>query len=734
MTDIAELALKVDSIEAKQAKQDLDNMTASGDKLGKSVDSLHASYGKLVAILGTGGLALAFVSSIKHALELQEQYVRLSEVAGTTASAISGFDLPARLSSTSLDTVATSVARLGKSIGEARLGDVEKMGIFKALGININDGRDAAAVMVDVARMLTGMSDQTVAATASMALLNRGFTELRPLMKEVTEQGTLNAAVTNEQAAAAKAFQDQVVTLGFELQQAKFALANDMLPALNALIKAMVDGQKEGGLFTAVMHGVQTAFTGDDQFKTDKAIVELLNEKLVLENQILAVQNQSAAFRGISVSKLKAQLAEVDAQIQTTMAMRDELSGAAGKARGGGPKDGMDDKAIAAIIAEERIRQQALDKKLLEERIANIKGFGARYADAIKTANILADEAFKTGGVDNQRTQEALLLEKSANDQKMLKKISEGLEEQRALYAAQGQKGKAADAAQAAAQANQQIIDNETITQAKIQSLRTATYMKQMEEYNAINTLRETAGASLAEELRGEANLENLAYRERLTNLDMYLKSADGQIADAQQLRERLEIEHQAKLGDLFAQGALERMKFDAMTWDMQAKTVTGSITAITQSAASGNKKMFELNKIAALADIVVSTSQGVMKAWGQGGWFGYGMAALIAAAGAVNFHRVQQTQFGGGGGVAPSISGSAGGATPVLPVTPAPNAASAPPSSPPVTVIVQGHFIGTQEFMDNVILPAIRDAADNREFLLFDPVNSQQAQRMVPA
>jgi len=107
-------------------------------------------------------------------------------------------------------------------------------------------------------------------------------------------------------------------------------------------------------------------------------------------------------------------------------------------------------------------------------------------------------------------------------------------------------------------------------------------------------------------------------------------------------------------------------------------------------------------------------------------------MAALIGAAGAMNLARVRSTQFGGAGGLAPSISASAPpGTTPVFPVPGGQQ--PAPPSSPPVTVIIQGHFIGTQQFMDDVVLPAIRDAIDNRDFIIAGP-NSIQAQSMVSA
>jgi hypothetical protein len=84
----------------------------------------------------------------------------------------------------------------------------------------------------------------------------------------------------------------------------------------------------------------------------------------------------------------------------------------------------------------------------------------------------------------------------------------------------------------------------------------------------------------------------------------------------------------------------------------------------------------------------------------------------------------LRSTQFGGG--IAGSTDVAAGGATPVVnvPTTPA---ASTTAAGGGITVIVQGNFIGNEQFMRDVVLPAIQAATNNKDFLLFGP-NSRQA------
>jgi hypothetical protein len=43
------------------------------------------------------------------------------------------------------------------------------------------------------------------------------------------------------------------------------------------------------------------------------------------------------------------------------------------------------------------------------------------------------------------------------------------------------------------------------------------------------------------------------------------------------------------------------------------------------------------------------------------------------------------------------------------------------------VNVTVQGNIVGNQQFVDDMLIPAIRDAVDNRDFVIIG-VNSRQA------
>lgn len=61
------------------------------------------------------------------------------------------------------------------------------------------------------------------------------------------------------------------------------------------------------------------------------------------------------------------------------------------------------------------------------------------------------------------------------------------------------------------------------------------------------------------------------------------------------------------------------------------------------------SRKMFEVGKMAAIADATISMYQGIMKAWSLGPIIGPALAAMVGAVGAMNIKSIANTKFGGG-------------------------------------------------------------------------------------
>lgn len=217
-----------------------------------------------------------------------------------------------------------------------------------------------------------------------------------------------------------------------------------------------------------------------------------------------------------------------------------------------------------------------------------------------------------------------------------------------------------------------------------------------------------------------EAELE----RAKLTEIQNDLQFAlDLRLITEQQHHEMLEqeqLKHEAKLGNIMAQGALARQKFAQQSAMQQTQTVLGQMVQMTQGVATGNKTLFEINKVAALANAAVSLPASVMKAYeSYPPPLSFVMGGLALAAGLAQMEAINSAQFGsstsapsiGGGGAVPVTNADPGGASAgPLALTAAPEVEK---QKTQVSLTFTGSNFSYQQIVEEVI-PKINEAAGN--------------------
>jgi len=192
-----------------------------------------------------------------------------------------------------------------------------------------------------------------------------------------------------------------------------------------------------------------------------------------------------------------------------------------------------------------------------------------------------------------------------------------------------------------------------------------------------------------------------------------------------------LRTRHEATLLGITSKAAFDRLKLTQMTGSQQVAATIGYLESMTAAAAHHSRAMFEIHKIASLANAVVKGYEAVQGAyaWGNtvgGPYFGAAMAALAFAAQAVQVSAIASSQFGGGAGGSPSFGAPAQGQAPQ----------TSPISGLPVNqngtgitlhLTVNGHILDVQQFTDTIMVPALKDAIDNRDVTVIGR-NSRQA------
>lgn len=130
---------------------------------------------------------------------------------------------------------------------------------------------------------------------------------------------------------------------------------------------------------------------------------------------------------------------------------------------------------------------------------------------------------------------------------------------------------------------------------------------------------------------------------------------------------QELERKHVDELNNITIRGLTEREKFIGDSFKNQVKTVSGHLADITAGVARENRAMFEANKVAGIANAIVSAYEGISKTLGA---YPFPISAVMAAAQATaafaQVSAIKSASFSGGG-AAPSLAGG----TPATPVTP---------------------------------------------------------------
>jgi hypothetical protein len=131
-----------------------------------------------------------------------------------------------------------------------------------------------------------------------------------------------------------------------------------------------------------------------------------------------------------------------------------------------------------------------------------------------------------------------------------------------------------------------------------------------------------------------------------------------------------------------------------------KTKTILGEMATMTAGVANSNKAMFEINKIAALANAGIAMYEGISLTMSKYPYpINIGMAALHGAAAVAQISSIASTSFGGGAGATSTPTAGGGTATTegIAPSNiPGPTTAEAAPTKEVTIDLAGAAVIGT--------------------------------------
>jgi len=665
---------KLRGIDVSALKPYLDQLDAAKVKAtaaAKATDGLKSAASGIsgtLAALGvslSAGAFLTFVTNINNGVDALND---LKDATGASIENISALEDVARRTGSSFDTVSTALIKLNQGLNSAKPGsDTERA--IKALGLSVAELKtlDPAEAFRRIAVSLSGFEDDANKARLTQELFGKSLKEVAPLLKDLAEQGQLNATVTTAQAEAAEKLNKQIFNLQKNALDAGRAITSVLVPALSDGVDRFLLAQKHAG-----------------------GLLDTL-----------------ALYARLDYSKgIQGNLGQVEAQIAA-------LEQRAGRITSAGAQRG-NDKMIADLRAQAAYLKELRQIKILEDQGDNsdavsrkflnrkasvgdvLAGDGGKAAAAAAAkaladqnrelaaqANLLATLSGVNGDYQEQLTR-LQVVRKSQNlsDARYAELVTELIDKQpmvKALYADQEKSAKAwADQSAASAKAVADLSkDYDTYVKTLDSAASAAVKQVQaLEDEEAATLIAAQQNISLAQAI------EQVTIARLFEAQTKAYKDGDQEAGDAI----KREIEARKKLATLIGgkevREANKKAADDAAKeWQKTADKMSDSITDALMRGFENGKGIAEnlrdtienIFKTMVLRPVVQATVNGGLQALGipgVGGASGGAGGLLNTASNAYSLYDKASSFFGGGAGASiyALLGGVAPGASAVLP------------------------------------------------------------------
>ncbi len=216
--------------------------------------SIGNRLGAVVATLGISAGVADYIRSLKGALDTADRIDDLAEKFGVAAERLSAYRVAAEVAGTPTEALATGLRTLSKNLAEGGPA-------FAAIGVQTRQAtgalREADTVLLEIADKFASYEDGAGKAALAQALFGKSGADLIPFLnrggagiKALTDEAqALGAVMSNETAAAAGRFNDNLKRLELASEGAKVALLGGLLPSLNSTAEAFIRNAKEAGIF-----------------------------------------------------------------------------------------------------------------------------------------------------------------------------------------------------------------------------------------------------------------------------------------------------------------------------------------------------------------------------------------------------------------------------------------------------------------------------------------------------
>ena len=246
-------------------------------RMGNSMQGLQGKLKNVkLAALGAGVAfkALALIASgavfarlIKGSINQADAFGKLSRQTGIAADTLQSYVNAGKLAGVEQSTIEKSLRRLAQSMREADQGVATYSDAYKALGISVrnSDGslKKSENLLGELADRFKEMPNGATKSALAMEIFGRSGSQIIPMLNEGSEAlKEWNYQTSENFAANAEYFNDQLTMIGFGFDGFRKQLADELLPTLNVVTETFRELMGTENDFTAFFTALDIAVRG----------------------------------------------------------------------------------------------------------------------------------------------------------------------------------------------------------------------------------------------------------------------------------------------------------------------------------------------------------------------------------------------------------------------------------------------------------------------------------------
>jgi len=635
MTEFAKLVLEVDSTTAKSSKTDLDNLTESGKKAEGQFGNLkNAAVAVGIALTAAAAAGAALV---KAQIDAADAASKAASAAGVSVEQYTRLSYALKLGVDGGGDLSQTLLFLNKAIASGS-------DAFDSIGVSTRnaDGsfRSADAVMLDVSDKFRVMEDGATKTAIAVELFGRSGDSMIPVLnggsqalrEAAAEADRLGVTLDTNTAVAAENFNDNLTRLESGALGFGNSLMSSTLPALNSVAEALLDDTSALNDTARAVAAAGVAYVAATIAMNAK-VIALRAATLAQTAFNTAAKANPYAIAAAGLGLLVAAIYNYNKAVPEAVKRTEEASTAMTRF------DAITRRAKDAIDAQNR-SAAGMTLPQLKQQVDSVSA-------SIKHLEILQKRAaadFARGAVSSGLV--------AAYDAQLTEKRKQ-LDHLNALIGEKTPEIKSSAAATAPSRTvQQQPTDNFDYGAAGL-------------NFNSLDAMaaEEKASAAaytaarmerLTTQFTSERDLETARFNQQLEDYRFYAEQKGIAEAESNAYIEGLQIQH----GQNMAQIA-------SVNSNTVLTTTLSGLQGIAGAFASHSKTMFKVQKVASIAQGLLSIKTGIANAMALPFPANLAAAATVATQGASIMASIRSLSDSGGGGGISAPSGNVSMPTP---------------------------------------------------------------------